>query len=231
MFFPFFDPSMLIVLPGLLLAMYAQFKVHSTFSRYTQVYSQRGMTGAQAAREILHSQGLDYVPVEMIEGQLTDHYDPRDKVLRLSPEVYRGSSIASLGVAAHEAGHALQHAHGYYPLNIRNSLVPVANFGSTLAFPLFLIGLFISPALVKLGLWLFAAVLVFQIVTLPVEFNASNRAIALLEGQNFIGGSEVAGTKKVLDAAALTYVAAVLVSLLQLVRLLLISGLLGNRDD
>jgi Zn-dependent membrane protease YugP len=231
MFFPFFDPSMLIVLPGLLLAMYAQFMVHTTFSSYTRVYSQRGMTGAQAAREILDSQGLNYVPVEMIDGQLTDHYDPRDKVLRLSPEVYRGSSIASLGVAAHEAGHALQHAHGYYPLNLRNSLVPVANFGSTLAFPLFLIGLFISPALVKLGLWLFAAVLVFQVVTLPVEFNASNRAIALLEGQNFIGGSEVAGTKKVLNAAALTYVAAVLVSLLQLVRLLLISGLLGNRDD
>jgi Zn-dependent membrane protease YugP len=231
MFFPIFDPTMLIVLPGLLLAMYAQFKVHSTFNRYTRVYSQRGMTGAQAAREILDSQGLDYVPVEMIDGQLTDHYDPRDKVLRLSPEVYGGSSIASLGVAAHEAGHALQHATGYYPLNLRNSLVPVANFGSTLAFPLFLIGLFISPALVKLGLWLFAAVLVFQVVTLPVEFNASNRAIALLEGQNFIGGSEVAGTKKVLDAAALTYVAAVLVSLLQLIRLLLISGLLGNRDD
>ena len=123
-----FDPSMLIVLPGLLLAMYAQFMVHTTFSSYTRVYSQRGMTGAQAAREILDSQGLNYVPVEMIDGQLTDHYDPRDKVLRLSPEVYRGSSIASLGVAAHEAGHALQHAHGYYPLNLRNSLVPVHQF-------------------------------------------------------------------------------------------------------
>jgi len=231
MFFPFFDPSMLIVLPGLLLAMYAQFMVHATFNRYARVYSQRGITGAQAARQILDSQGLNYVPVEMIDGQLTDHYDPRDKVLRLSPEVYRGSSLASLGVAAHEAGHALQHAKGYYPLNLRNSLVPVANFGSTLAFPLFIIGLFISPALVKLGLWLFAAVLVFQVVTLPVEFNASNRAVALLEGQSFIGGSEVAGTRKVLNAAALTYVAAVLVSLLQLVRLLLISGLLGNRDE
>lgn len=231
MFIPFFDSTMLIVLPGLLLAMYAQIKVHSTFSRYSQVRSQTGMTGAQAARQILNAQGLDDVPVEMIEGELSDHYDPRDKVLRLSRPVYSGSSVASLGVAAHEAGHAIQHATGYYPLNIRNSLVPVANFGSMLAFPLFLIGFLISPSLIRAGLWLFSAVIIFQVVTLPVEFNASNRAVALLEGHNFISGAEITGTKKVLSAAALTYVAAVLVSLLQLVRLLLISGLLGNRDE
>ncbi len=230
-FNPFFDPTMIIVIPGLLLAMYAQFKVQSAFRRFSRVGSQNGMTGAQAAREILHAQGVDHVAVEMIEGQLTDHYDPRDKVLRLSPEVYRGSSLASLGVAAHEAGHALQHATGYLPLNIRHSLVPVANFGSSLALPLFLLGFVFSPVLVEVGLWLFSAVIIFQLVTLPVEFNASNRAIALLEGHNFIARTEVAGTRKVLNAAALTYVAAVLVSLLQLVRLLLISGVLGNRDD
>ena len=181
MFVPFFDWTMIIVLPGLLLAMYAQFKVKSTFQRFTRVRALSGMTGAQVARNILNSQGLDYVTVEMINGELTDHYDPRTKVLRLSPEVYNGTSLASLGVAAHEVGHAVQHATGYFPLNFRNSLVPVANFGSALAFPLFLIGLFISPALVKLGLWLFSAVVIFQLVTLPVEFNASNRAIAFGE--------------------------------------------------
>ena len=179
----------------------------------------------------MRSQGLDYVDIEMIEGELTDHYDPRDKVLRLSPQVYRGTSLASLGVAAHEAGHALQHATGYTPLNFRNALVPVANLGSTLAFPLFFLGLFFSFTLVKLGLWFFAFAVLFQLVTLPVEFNASNRAVALLEGNSFITGSEVAGTRKVLNAAALTYVAALLVSLLQLLRLVLISGVLRNSDN
>lgn len=230
MFVPFFDWTMIIVLPGLLLAMYAQFKVKSTFQRFTRVRALSGMTGAQVARNILNSQGLDYVTVEMINGELTDHYDPRTKVLRLSPEVYNGTSLASLGVAAHEVGHALQHATGYFPLNFRNSLVPVANFGSALAFPLFLIGLFISPALVKLGLWLFSAVVIFQLVTLPVEFNASNRAIALLEGNHYIGSHEVGNTKKVLSAAALTYVAALLVAVLELVRLLAIAGFFG-RDE
>lgn len=231
MFFPFYDPTLIIVLPGLLLAIYAQMKVKSAFYQYSRVPSKCGMTGAQAAKEILRAQGLDYVDVEMIEGELTDHYDPRDKVLRLSPQVYGGTSLASIGVAAHEAGHALQHATGYTPLNLRNSLVPVANLSSTLAFPLFFIGLFFSFTLVKLGLWLFALAVFFQVVTLPVEFNASRRAVALLEGNNFISGSEVEGTQKVLKAAALTYVAALLVSLLQLLRLLVISGVLGDRDN
>lgn len=231
MLFSFFDPTMIIVLPGLLLAMYAQFKVRSTFARYSRVASEQGVTGAQVARELLRAKGVD-VEVEMTEGQLTDHYDPRDKVLRLSPEVYSGSSLASLGVAAHETGHALQHATGYVPLSIRHTLVPVSSFGSMLAFPLFLIGLFIqSTGLVQAGLWLFSAVLLFQVVTLPVEFNASERAITLLEGNGYISRLEVDGAKKVLNAAALTYVAAVLVSLLELVRLLYISGFLGNRDE
>ncbi|MGI6587600.1 MAG: zinc metallopeptidase [Peptococcia bacterium] len=228
---PFFDSTMLIVIPGLLLALYAQAKVKFTFTRFLRVPAQRGVTGAQVAREILQAQGLEHVAVEMIAGELTDHYDPRDKVLRLSPEVYRGTSLASLGVAAHETGHALQHATGYVPLNIRNGLVPVANFGSTMALPLFFIGLLFSfTSLIKVGLWFFAFAVLFQVVTLPVEFNASSRAIALLEGYKFIAPSEVGGTKKVLKAAALTYVAALLVSLLQFLRLLVISGVLGDRD-
>ena len=231
MFFPFFDPTMIIVIPGLLLAIYAQFKVKSTFHHYSRVPSERGKTGGQAAGEILRSQGLDYVDIEMIKGELTDHYDPRDKVLRLSPEVYRGTSLASLGVAAHEAGHALQHATGYTPLNIRNGLVPVANLGSTLAFPLFFLGFFFSFTLVKLGLWLFAFAVLFQLVTLPVEFNASSRAVALLESNSFISRTEVSGTQKVLKAAALTYVAALLVSVLQLLRLVIISGVLRDSDS
>jgi Zn-dependent membrane protease YugP len=228
---PFLDSTMLIVIPGLLLALYAQAKVKFTFARFLRMPSQRGVTGAQVAREILKGQGLEHVAVEMIAGELTDHYDPRDKVLRLSPEVYKGTSLASLGVAAHEAGHALQHATGYVPLNIRNGLVPVANFGSTMALPLFFIGLLFSfTSLIKVGLWFFAFAVLFQLVTLPVEFNASRRAVALLEGYNFIAPPEVKGTKKVLKAAALTYVAALLVSLLQFLRLLIISGALGDRD-
>ncbi|MCR4441180.1 MAG: zinc metallopeptidase [Peptococcaceae bacterium] len=228
---PFFDPSMIIVIPGLILAMYAQAKVQSTFARYLRVASGSGVTGAAVARSILDSEGIRQVEVEMIEGNLTDHYDPRTKTLRLSPQVYRGTSLASLGVAAHEAGHAIQHYAGYIPLNIRNSLVPMANFGSTLAFPLFFIGLFFSYTMVKIGIYLFAAVVLFQLVTLPVEFNASRRALVALQAGGYISTSEVKGTKAVLDAAALTYVAAALMGLLQLVRLLLIAGIFGRRDE
>lgn len=232
MYYPFFDSSMLLVIPGILLALYAQMKVKSTYARYSQVAAARKVNGAQVARAILDSQGLDDVAVEMTQGQLTDHYDPRTKKVRLSPDVYQGYSLASLGVAAHETGHAVQHSVGYLPLNIRHSLVPVANFGSTLAFPLFFLGLFLSsPGLLQIGIYLFAAVVLFQLVTLPVEFNASSRALGILQNQGYISGSEVAGTKSVLDAAALTYVAAALVGLLNLLRLLAISGIFGNRDD
>ena len=224
MYLPFYDSTMLLLIPGIILAFYAQTKVKSTFERYSKVISVKKTTGAEVARAILDSEGLEDVNVEMIGGNLSDHYDPRQKVLRLSPEVHRGSSLASLGVAAHETGHAIQHATGYWPLNIRHGLVPVANFGSKLAFPLFIIGLlFASPGLTKLGIYMFSAVVLFQLVTLPVEFNASKRAIAILEGQGYITSSEVAGTKSVLDAAALTYVAAALVGLLSLLRLILLS--------
>lgn len=232
MYYPFFDSSMLLVIPGILLALYAQMKVKSTYARYSQVAAVRKVNGAQVARAILDSQGLDDVDVEMTQGQLTDHYDPRTRKVRLSQDVYQGYSLASLGVAAHETGHAVQHAVGYLPLNIRHSLVPVANFGSTLAFPLFVLGLFLSsPGLLQIGIYLFAAVVLFQVVTLPVEFNASSRALGILQNQGYISGSEVSGTKAVLDAAALTYVAAALVGLLNLLRLLMISGLLGKRDE
>lgn len=232
MYYPFFDPTMIILIPGILLALYAQMKVQSTYARYSKVAASQKVNGAQVARAILDSQGLDDVTVEMTQGQLTDHYDPRTKKVRLSPGVYQGFSLASIGVAAHETGHAIQHAVGYLPLNIRHSLVPVANFGSTLAFPLFFIGLLVSsPGLLKIGIYLFAAVVLFQLVTLPVEFNASGRALGVLQSQGYIRGGEVAGTKAVLDAAALTYVAAALVGLLNLLRLLAISGFLGRRND
>jgi len=231
MYYPFFDPSMIIVIPGLILAMYAQMKVKTTFERYSKVAAASNMTGANVARSILDSMGASHVNVEMTEGNLTDHYDPRQKVLRLSRQVYSGNSLASLGVAAHEAGHAIQHSVGYLPLNIRHSLVPVANFGSTLAFPLFLIGLFMSsPGLINAGLYLFSAVVIFQLVTLPVEFNASRRAMAALERGGYISRQEASGTKAVLDAAALTYVAAALVGLLNLLRLLILAGVF-RRDD
>lgn len=232
MYYPMFDSTFLIIIPGLILAMYAQAKVSSTFARYSKVSSQKRTTGAEVARSILSSEGLDDVKVVMTQGHLTDHYDPRGKVVRLSPQVYEGSSLASIGVAAHETGHAIQHADGYLPLNIRHALVPVANFGSNLAFPLFFIGLILtSPALMQFGIYLFAGVVLFQAVTLPVEFNASRRALTVLAGDGYITREETVGTKAVLDAAALTYVAAVLVSLLHLVRLLLISGILGGRRN
>jgi len=230
-YYPFFDPTMLIIIPGLLLAMYAQLKVKTTFERYSNIRSGSGVTGARAAREILDEMGAENVDIEMVEGTLTDHYDPKQKVLRLSRPVYSGDSLSSLGVAAHEAGHAVQHASGYVPLNIRHSLVPVANIGSTLAFPLFLIGLFMSSAgLLRAGIYLFCAVILFQIITLPVEFNASSRALIALEKGGYIAGDELKGTKAVLDAAALTYVAAVLVGLLNLLRLLVLAGIF-RRDD
>ena len=233
MYYPLlFDPSMLIIIPGIILAMYAQFKVKAAFARYSRVNSTRGITGAGAARAILDRNGLEHVDVERTQGELTDHYDPRTKTLRLSPQVYGGTSLAALGVAAHEAGHAIQHGAGYFPLNIRNSLVPVANFGSTLAFPLFFLGLIMaSPGMLWFGIYLFAAVVLFQVVTLPVEFNASGRALAMLQGEGFITREEVTGAKAVLDAAALTYVAAVLVGLLNLLRLLMIAGVFGRRND
>jgi Zn-dependent membrane protease YugP len=175
----FYDPTFILVLPALLLAMYAQFKVKSTFSRYLQERSQAGLTGAQVAREILNANGLHNVSVERIGGQLTDHYDPRSGTVRLSSHVYDGTSVAAVGVAAHEVGHAVQHARGYVPLGLRTSLFPVASIGSQMAFPLFMLGfLFSVDMLMLVGIWFFIAALGFQLITLPVEFNASKRALA-----------------------------------------------------
>ncbi|NLJ79747.1 MAG: zinc metallopeptidase [Firmicutes bacterium] len=221
----FWDPTFILVLPALLLAMYAQFKVNSTFNRYLRERSNAGLTGAQAARRILDDNGLHNVSVEMARGQLSDHYDPRSQTVRLSQTVYGGSSVAALGVAAHEVGHAVQHSRNYLPLGIRNNLFPVANLGSQMAFPLFMLGfLFSFDTLMLVGIWFFVAALVFQIVTLPVEFNASRRAINFLDSGGYLNRAEMPKAKAVLRAAALTYVASTAVAATQLIRLLILRG-------
>jgi Zn-dependent membrane protease YugP len=222
----------LIVGPALLLSIIAQVGVQRTFRRFSRVATRSGMTGAQAAARILQVHGLDRVKIQRAAGFLSDHYDPRARVLRLSANVHEGRSVASIGVAAHEAGHALQHAGGYFPLQVRSALVPVSQIGSWLAWPLLLMGfLFGALSLVKLGVIFFAAAVLFQIVTLPVEFDASRRAVAILGQHGILVGAELEGTRKVLNAAALTYVAAAAAAVLQLLYFLLRSGLLGGGDD
>ncbi|HHT42018.1 MAG TPA: zinc metallopeptidase [Firmicutes bacterium] len=217
----FYDPTFILVLPALFFAMYAQFKVKSTFARYLQERSYAGLTGAEVARQILNANGLHNVSVERVNGELTDHYDPRSETVRLSRTVYDGNSVAAVGVAAHEVGHAVQHARGYTPLSLRTSLFPVASIGSQMAFPLFMLGfLFSFDMLMLVGIWFFIAALGFQLITLPVEFNASRRALAALQSGGFLSQAEVPKAKAVLSAAALTYVAAVAVSASQLIRLL-----------
>jgi hypothetical protein len=225
--FPFFfDPTFLVLIPALVLAIWAQSRVKSAFHRYSQVNARRGVTAREAVRAILDSNGLDNVNVEMVRGALTDHYDPRSKVLRLSESVYGSPSIAAIGVAAHEAGHAIQDARGYTPLRLRNAFVPVASLGSSLALPLFFIGfLFSNPMMMDLGIIFFAAVLVFHLVTLPVELDASKRALSILSDSGLLAGDEIGGARAVLNAAALTYVAATLMSALQIVRLFLLRGM------
>jgi uncharacterized protein len=229
----FFDPVYLMIVgPALLLSIIAQIKVKSTFARYSQVGTAGGMSGAEAARRILDSFGLNQVRVEEVGGFLTDHYDPRTRVLRLSPKVYQGRSIASIGVAAHESGHALQHAQGYFAMQIRAALVPVTQIGSMAAWPLLFLGFILGAlSLVKLGILLFSAVVLFQIVTLPVEFDASRRAVAILGDRGMLTQTELGGTRSVLNAAALTYVAAAAAAVLQLLYFLMRAGLLGGRRD
>lgn len=218
-----FDPTYVLLIPAIILAVYAQQKVRSTFAKYSRVRAKTYKTGADVARELLDQAGLHDVQVERIGGQLSDHYDPRRRVMRLSPEVYGGNSIAALAVAAHETGHAVQHAANYVPLNIRNGLFPVASFGSQAAFPLFFLGfLFASDALMTIGIWFFLAALAFQVVTLPVEFDASRRAMRLLDAGGYLTREEAPGAKAVLSAAALTYIAAVAVALMHLLRLLIL---------
>lgn len=222
----FLDPTFLLLIPALALAFFAQMRVRSAFKKYSQIPNRRGMTGYQAARRILEMNNLHDVNVEEVPGTLSDHYDPRDRTVRLSSDNYRGASLAALSVAAHEVGHAIQHATGYSPLKIRHSILPVTNLGSWAAFPLFMIGfLFRSPLMMDLGILFFAGVVLFHLVTLPVEFNASSRAIKQLAGGGYITTDEAGGAKKVLNAAALTYVAAAAVSAMHLVRLLILRGM------
>lgn len=225
-FFYTFDYYYLIlVVPAMLFALVAQGLVQSAFRKFGEVRNRRGLTGAQAADSILRENGLYQVRIERVSGRMTDHYDPKAGVVRLSDSVFGGDSVASVGVAAHEAGHAVQHAAGYGPIKLRQAIIPVTRIGSTLAWPLLLAGLFLSNGLLmNLGILLFGLAFVFQLVTLPVEFNASRRALASLESRRMLDERELPQARKVLTAAALTYVAALAVSLAQLLRLVLLFG-------
>ena len=231
MFYNLFDPYYwILIVPSLLLALWAQMMVSSNFKKYSQVYNRRGYTGADAARMILDNNGLYHVRIERVSGNLTDHYDPKAEVIRLSDSVYGSSSVAAVGVAAHEAGHAVQHATGYLPIKIRSAIIPVTQIGSQLSIPLILLGfLFQLKPLVFAGILFYATAALFQLVTLPVEFNASSRAMKVLEQSEILAGDELAGAGKVLRAAAMTYVAALLTAFAQLLRLILIFG--GRRRD
>ncbi|ELC8464545.1 zinc metallopeptidase [Clostridium perfringens] len=230
MFYPYYiDPTYLILIPAILISAWAQFKVSSTFNKYSTVRSINGYTGAQVARILLNDAGLQEVEIQQVPGRLSDHYDPRAKVLRLSSDVYGSTSVASIGVAAHEVGHAIQDKESYSALVFRNAIVPVVNFSSSLSWILFFIGILLSySTLVTIGIILFSVVVLFQLVTLPVEFNASSRALKILEARGILYDKEVDGARKVLSAAALTYVAATLMAVLQLVRLIAISNRNSN---
>ncbi|MBE5910690.1 zinc metallopeptidase [Pseudobutyrivibrio sp.] len=218
-----FDWTILLVLVGALISGLATINVKSTFSKYNKMRNYRGLTSNQVAEQILHSAGIYDVRIERIRGNLTDHYSPKEKVLRLSDAVYGQTSVAAIGVAAHECGHAIQHQEEYGPLNLRAASVPLANIGSWVSWPVILIGLLIgSTPLAQFGIFLFAFVVFFQLITLPVEFDASARALRILDQYNILEGQEHAGAKKVLKAAALTYVAALFTTILQLARLVLI---------
>ena len=227
----FWDPTYFLVLIGVIICSIASSKVRSTYNRYNRVRSSSGMTGAQAAERILRAAGITDVSIRHVSGSLSDHYDPRTKTVNLSDTVYGSQSVAAIGVAAHECGHVMQHAHGYFPLTFRSALVPVANIGSTLAWPLILIGLFFSgkssSLFIQFGILLFSLAVLFQLVTLPVEFNASRRALASVEQLGLLSSDEIPKTRRVLSAAALTYVASAAAAILQLLRLIL---LFGGRD-
>lgn len=225
-----FDSTILLLILGMILSVAASAKLKGTFARYSKIRSMSGLTGAQTAQRILNAAGIYDVRIVPIKGQLTDHYDPRAKEVRLSEASYQQTSLAAVGVAAHECGHAIQHATGYAPLNWRSAIVPIANIGSTLSWPIFLAGLFLSMRpLLTAGIVLFSAAVIFQLVTLPVEYNASSRALHMLDGTGILPADELYGAKKVLNAAALTYVAALAASVLQLLRLIILAG--GRNRD
>lgn len=220
---------LILVVPALLLAIWAQVQVKTTYRKYSRVPNSRGMTGAYAAQAVLNFYGITDVRIERVSGNLTDHYDPRSKVIRLSDGVYNSSTVAAIGIACHEAGHAAQHAENYAPIKIRNAIIPVCNIGSTIGIPLALIGwIFSFSILIYVGLGLYAAVFIFQVATLPVEFNASRRALKVIDETQLLRDDEIGGAKKVLAAAAMTYVASMMVSLANLLRLLL---RFSNRRD
>lgn len=233
MYYPmgfYFDPTYVLVIIGAVICMIASGRVNSTYHKYQRVRSRSGMTGAQAAEQILHASGIYDVRIEHISGNLTDHYDPRSRVLRLSDTVYGSNSVAAIGVAAHECGHAVQDQVGYVPLRLRGAFVPVANFGSQAAWPLIILGLILgwNNTLIQIGIICFSFAVLFQLITLPVEFNASRRAVNILGSSGILQGEEIKQTKKVLSAAALTYVASAASGILSLLRLVL---LFGRRDD
>ena len=220
----FYDNTMIILLPAIIISALAQIKIKSSFSKYSKVNTINAYTGAQVARMLLDEAGLFDIPVEIVHGKLTDHYDPTKRVMRLSEEVYYGSSVAAIGVAAHETGHAIQHKEHYAPLALRNAIVPAVNFSSNASWLLFFIGIILSvPSLIYIGIILFSAVVMFQLITLPVEFNASSRALKILDSRNILYGEEIKGAKSVLSAAAMTYLSAALMAISQLIRLVLIS--------
>ena len=227
-----FDWTYLLVLAGAIFSMIASAKVNSTFQKYAKVRSMSGLTAAQVARRILDQNGLSEIPVEHVSGNLSDHYDPTSRVLRLSDSTFHSPSVAAIGVAAHECGHAIQHKESYGPLKLRTAIVPAANLGSRLGIPIILLGIFFGGGgsfLVNVGIWVFSLAVLFQIVTLPVEFNASNRALIMLEDYGILGQDEKRKAKAVLSAAAMTYVAAAASSILQLLRLIILFG--GRRND
>lgn len=226
----YYDRTYILLIIGMLLSLAASAKLKSTFARYRSVRNASGLTGEQAARRILQAAGITDVQVRAVRGSLTDHYDPRTKTVNLSQDIYGQTSLAAVGVAAHECGHAIQHATHYAPLEIRSAIVPAANLGSQLSWPLFFIGLIMSiRPLITAGIVLFSLAVLFQLVTLPVEINASSRALHMLEATGILGSDENRGARKVLTAAALTYVAALAGSVLQLLRLLILAG--GRRND
>lgn len=226
MLFPIFDPTFLLLIPAMILAFWAQLRVKSTYRKFSEVASTSGLTGAQVARKILALEGVSDVEVEAVEGELTDHYDPRSKKVRLSEGIFGERSVAAFGIAAHEVGHAIQHHRGYAPLQLRHALLTPANLGSTLAMPLFFIGFLFSSfkVLMDVGIFFFLGALAFQLITLPVEFDASKRALAALRGSGLMDSNEVGMARSVLTSAAWTYVAAAAVSLMHLVRLLVLRG-------
>jgi Zn-dependent membrane protease YugP len=224
-FYPFFDPTMIMLIPAMIISFWAQSKISSTYSKYSGVGTRNGYTGQQVARMMLDEAGLNDVRIEVVNSKLGDHYDPSSRILRLSPEVFYNGTISSAGIAAHEVGHAIQHKEKYAPLVLRNSIVPAVNLGSNLSWILFLAGLLLGfRGLTTLGILLFSGVVIFQLITLPVEFNASSRALRILSSRGILYGDENKSAQKVLDAAAMTYVAATLMAVSQLIRLIAISN-------